>query len=306
MNFGTLGFSGKGSGYEIIGADTITRVGNRVLYTFLRTGSLALMKKAGKGGLLRVESKLFCDVLLVGGGGGGMIGGGGGGGVLFYRDYEFQAGEYPIVVGEGGGCGYENGVGSIMWINSSGGLTMIGQNLIAWGGGRGGTAFSGTPTTGSTNVTWSSIYGADGGCGGGAGANGASPYRGLGFPGQGFEGGYSLHSGDPWPGSSGGGAGAPGGNARTSSGTTTIIDPGGAGKVCNITGSNVTYGGGGGGNDWIRSVYGNGGAGGGGRGGGSGNGYNGTHGLGGGGGGSQQGNFSGSGGSGIVIISVPN
>ncbi len=306
MNFGTLGFSGRGSGYEIIGADTITRIGNRVLYTFLRTGNASLMEKAGKGGLLIVESKLVCDVLLVGGGGGGMVGGGGGGGVLFYQDYQFEAGEYPIFVGEGGGCGFANGQGNILWINSSGGLSMIGKDLIAYGGGRGGTFLSGTPTTGSTNITWSTLDGVNGGCGGGAGANGGIVNAGSGVAGQGFDGGYSTHKGDPWPGSSGGGAGAVGGNTRTQSGTTTIHDPGGDGKVCNITGTNVTYGGGGGGNDWIRNLGGNGGAGGGGAAGKAGNGQHGTNGLGGGGGGAQQGKYSGSGGSGIVIISVPN
>ena len=304
MNYGTFGFSGKGSGYEILNADVVSRIGNRTIYTFQNTGAL-VYKKNGRGGLLRVESKLICDILLVGGGGGGMRGGGGGGGVIFLRDYEFQAGEYPIIVGEGGGCGYEDGRGSVMYLNSSGGHSMVGKELIAYGGGRGGTAFSATPTTGSTNVTWDTNRGVDGGSGGGTG--GAASYKGLGTEGQGYDGGISLSAGDPWPGGSGGGAGGVGGNASINSGTTVaVISPGGAGKVCDITGTPVTYGGGGGGSAWTRDYYGNGGSGGGGRGGGTSNGRHGTNGLGGGGGGAAQGLFTGSGGSGVVIISCQN
>jgi hypothetical protein len=111
----------------------------------------------------------------------------------------------------------------------------------------------------------------------------------------------------PWLGSGGGGAGTRGTDVNTlgDPGANNVAGIGGAGKLINITGSDVSYaGGGGGGNFSGSSFYNDGGSGGGGRSGTSSVApIAGTNGTGGGGGGDGPDVFNGgNGGSGIVII----
>lgn len=107
----------------------------------------------------------------------------------------------------------------------------------------------------------------------------------------------------------GGGGGGSTGNGGNASGTTP--GNGGSGTVSNITGSNVTYGGGGGGSHNNNGTGGSGGSGGGGQGGSGGlsivQAVAGTDGLGGGGGGNAQGaGYPNNGGTGVVYVRLPN
>lgn len=221
--------------------------------------------------------------LLVGGGGGGgntgnfggpeVPGGGGGAG-------GFLTGTSSLTVG----TTYYFGVGGGAGPTGDGGNT-TGLGLTAYGGGHGGT---GNP-------------GGDGASGGG----GTGIYA--------FGNGYATHGAQGNNGGSnlaypsedsagGGGAGTAGGNVAPGGGI------GGDGIASSITGSSITYAGGGGG--VVGGSGSNGGAGGGGRGGDvNQNGSNGTNGLGGGGGGA--GGFGsptsgGYGGNGVAILRVPS
>ncbi len=205
-------------------------------------------------------------LVVAGGGSGGQAsyygsGGGGAGGLLYELDYEVFDQSYPIVVGSGG----------INWTN---GQNSSFDNLVAIGGGRGGSL-----SAGSKN-------GASGGSGGGGSGDGVG---GSGIGGQGYSGGGSWLN-------SGGGGGA------SSSGYDGGVNPpasnGGNGFTTDITGYSVCYAGGGGG---LRNGEGTGlGVCGGGNG--SYYGNDATPNTGGGGGGSGA-SGSRNGGSGIVVIS---
>lgn len=224
-------------------------------------------------------------VLVVGGGGGGgngsgvgiVAGGGGGGQVLYSSSQTFsEPGTIQITVGSHGG-GNSNGGTSKISINSV-------DVYVAKGGGKGSSG-SGAPTN----------SGAPAG-GGAARTNGFSESGGSGTQ----NGGNAYRSGSTVRAGGGGSSANNGGNATSSRG-----GHGGNGLTYDISGSNVTYGGGGGGG---ASTGGNGGSGGGGKGAsGSTSATAGTHNLGGGGGGGSGSSNNGArGGSGIVIISYPN
>jgi len=222
-------------------------------------------------------------LIVAGGGGGGRYysGGGGAGGLISGSGTLVSGTTYSIVVGAGGSGNVSSspGPGSQGSSSSFFGLTAI-------GGGYGNGTNSGSANGGS------------GGSGGGGGGPGGTASGGSGTSGQGNSGGNSSSSG----GAGGGGAGATGGSYPSGSGA------GGVGLSSSITGSATYYAGGGGGS--FDSAQGAGGNGGGGKG--ATNSLTATAGTantgGGGGGGSFASstvNYGASGGSGVVIISVP-
>ena len=229
-------------------------------------------------------------LVVAGGGGGGPAGGGGGAGGLLTGTTSLVLGTtYTVTVGTGGSGGVG---GSTLSNGSNGGNSIISgtglTTITSIGGGGGGGAYD-------TSVP-------SGGSGGGASANGSVQTGGSGTSGQGNAGGSNGGvSGIPFPGGGGGGAGAVGSNGSSGGGGN-----GGAGLSNSITGSAVTYAGGGGGSTYTSAYSGGtGGAGGGGNGSAGGTGTAGTNGLGGGGGGSAYPNSGPTGGSGVVIISLP-
>ena len=253
------------------------------------------------------DTKIACEILIVGGGGGGgggIGGGGGGGAVVHLPDIELPAGTYTIKVGNGG-------VGRQRYYASDNGSpsSIVNSNntirIIAKGGGG---------TTGGHDQGQGSVGGSGGGAAGpnskilNGGAKGTSSSLG-GFVGgiYGNPGGSNtdIRRSDWTNAPGGGGAGAAAANIAPSSG---VPGNGGDGKSFNITGRNIFYGGGGGGGG--HPTFGIGGKGGGGNGtsytnyGNGGNGQANTGG--GGGGGAWSETVGGNGGSGIVIIRYKN
>ena len=239
------------------------------------------------GGLSSItRGTVSFDYLVIGGGGGGAgspsvggggdLKGGGGGGAGRFRTGSTTAsgGTHTITVG-GGGAG---GTGDN---NGATGSTSSALSIESVGGGGGGKQ--------GTN----GLSGASGGGGGSPTATGGAATNGF-AGGNGAEGGGADESAG-----GGGGSSAVGGN-----GTGTNGGVGGAGTSSSITGSAVTYAGGGGGGAGVGGV---GGSGGGGAGSGNTNGVAGTANRGSGGGGSgTNGGFGpfngGNGGSGVVIL----
>ena len=250
---------------------------------------------------------ILASALIVAGGGGGGTGGGeggggGAGGLVYYGSetpktpngsaITLTAGQtYTATIGQGGTGATQygaNGGNGTSGGNSS--FTGSGLSLItALGGGTGGTY----PDNGAGHGN-----GVAGGSGGGGGGNssggGGSQTGGAGTSGQGFAGGDGFYNNNPQAYLGGGGGGA---SEVGETPTGTRAGNGGDGLAYSITGSSVTYAGGGGGHS---AGSGNTGAGSGGAGGGATSGANGTNGLGGGGGGN-----SGNGGSGVIILSIP-
>lgn len=189
-----------------------------------------------------IPPSVTIEYLVVAGGGGAgnapeWNAGGGAGGAInsSYSDIlpNITSLSYTVTVGSGGAGG------------SQGSNSIVFNNVIAIGGGRGGQAAAGGLAAGG-----------NGGSGGGGSANGFP--GGLGAPGQGYPGG----SGSPSNNGGGGGAGGAGGSAFGATAGT-----GGIGIDVSITGSNVTYAAGGtGGNTASNGTEnrGNGGSGGGG------------------------------------------
>lgn len=247
------------------------------------------------------------EVLCIAGGGGGgsYYGGGGGAGGVTYRNVtSTAAGSYPVTIGAGG-AGSNPGYGG-MGVNS----TVNG--ITANGGGGGGYFNAGSSTTG--------LAGGSGGGGAmGATANTSRAGGAANQTGSGGATGYGNAGGTGWRGSvggayrggGGGGAGAVGANSQQNDSTSPGSN-GGAGldlwsawAYATSTGVSGYYAGGGGGSAG-SSPAGSGGAGGGGRGaiGGVGSSHtSGTVNTGSGGGADDaNGQGSGAGGSGIVII----
>ena len=239
------------------------------------------------------------DILVIAGGGGGSGhggGGGGAGGLIYITSWSLAAGTHAVDVGAGGAH------------SSQGSDSTFGTGplLTAIGGGRG----SGSDSSGGTTEPWA------GGSGGGSSRvnvqfPGLQPSQSgdSGTYGFGNDGGVGVGTawGDPWGCGGGGGSGAAGANANTSS----PYQPGagGNGKSVSITGSAVTYAGGGGSGNHINHTNGHassGGSGGGGAGStgnpaadaGDATGY----GSGGGGAGINNGGGGGTGSAGVVII----
>ena len=292
------------------GARRIYRAGAYEVYEWTDTGD--------GNGFTVPEGGVVADILLVGGGGaGGMTrgGGGGGGGVIYTNTLDLAAGSYTVSVGAGGipqynasayqskdnnGEIYNKGItpDTATGGNSSviGGLV----ELVAFGGGGGGCFNYGSGDQANS-------AGLAGGCGGGAGGHNEKEISGgAGTEGQGFAGANNAK-----PSSGGGGGGGAGGVGALPDGSK--AGDGGSGKVIDITGVEMCYGGGGGGGGYAVT-YGIGGAGGGGDGNYDKHGpllsQNGVDGLGGGGGGGGAKNnngwygVGGVGGSGTVVVRV--
>jgi hypothetical protein len=244
-----------------------------------------------------ITSFLASYLVVAGGGSGGATssgtssgGGGGGAGGALTGLTTFTVGlTYYITVGAGGA--------STNLLGNNGANSQVVNfstfSIVAIGGGGGG---------GSTNAA--TVNGQSGGSGGGGGNNsGANAPGGSGTSGQGYAGGtLSGYAAPNYPGAGGGGAGAVG----TSVTSATVGGNGGAGISSSITGTSITYAGGGGGSTYNGGTPGTGGSGGGGAGAtGATAGTAGTVNTGGGGGGAAQGSYSGAGGSGVVILSIP-
>ena len=301
---------------------TETTVGSTRIHTFTGTGPFQVT----------TGQKNNASILIVGAGGagggrGGADGSGGGGaGALYYStSLTLNPGSYTVTIGAGGA-----GVGPATRGNSGGPSSVnFSSPLSAAGGGGGGTE---GPTP--------SRDGAPGGCGGGAGGYGSSHVGGTGSGATGGSNGAVSPStgwGNPGgnnqytsPDNNGGGGGGGAGSAGMPGKTPTTVPTqgdmtpqtgnGGNGLAYSISGSPITYAGGGGcgGNGHPSPAPQNnpgafGGFGGGGNGGGGpfGAATPGTPGRGGGGGGASStispapDHNSGSGGDGIVIISYP-
>lgn len=258
--------------------DPLTSTGDTATsYTALNGDTWRVHTWTGSGSFV-CGTNLSVQVLVVGGGGGGgnfLAGGGGGGGLVYNASKAITPGTYTVTVGAGG-------AGSLTPTSPGGnGGNSSALGITAFGGGGGGSINS--PAGGS------------GGCGGGGWTPGTGSQGGNGNSGVGFGGGGG-----------GGASGSPG----VSPGT---VQRGQDGLAFSISGSSVTYAGGGGGwNDSGMATASNnaGGAGGGGAGGvgsmtsgsGAANAVNGTDGLGGGGGGTDRIGNGGNGGCGVVII----
>jgi hypothetical protein len=256
------------------------------------------------------------EYLVVAGGGGGggssdnqnNYAGAGGGGAGGYRTGTVSdpgaARVYTVTVGGGAGTTAYNANGASGSVSSLAGTNTFTTITSAGGGGGGRENFTGNA----------------GGSGGGGGAsNGERPYNGNAgagntpsvSPSQGNSGGAGRNSpSQPYGGGGGGGASQAGqpGNAPSPH----DAGEGGTGTANSITGSSVTYAGGGGGgcHDGTGAEGGSGGGGRGGQHNGPQNGQAGTANLGGGGGGcgpnSPNAGDGGAGGSGVVILKVPS
>jgi hypothetical protein len=190
--------------------------------------------KLNKGGLI--------EYLIVGGGGGGggsdslVPGGGGGGGGVLQGTVKVDAGNYSIIVGNGGTAGNEQG---LLRASSNGGNSSF-WNFVAFGGGAGAHRTTsqqlGSPLSGATG---------GGGCppettlNTGLDRNQNRQFGARGLDGQGFAGGNASSYAFSTAGG-GGGAGGPG-----TDGTQFSAGDGGPGILSNITGTDVYYGGGG-------------------------------------------------------------
>jgi hypothetical protein len=194
-------------------------------------------------------------LVIAGGGGGGDDNGGGGGGAGGYRNsyssetsggggsseasLSFSVGTvYTITVG-GGGAGSSTTAKGVSGVDSSisgSGLTTI----TSIGGGGGGTNAA------------SNKVGINGGSGGGGSRDANTSSEGSGTANQGYDGGSALAVSAASAGG-GGGAGAVGYDGKISDGAgnnytlPSTISQGGAGLASSITGSSVTRAGGGGG-----------------------------------------------------------
>lgn len=216
-------------------------------------------------------------------------GGGGAGGVLANSAVLTIGSTYTITVGAGGAAN-----------TATNGSNSTAFGVTAFGGGYGGF--------GSNSVINNGNGGGSGGGGGSSNIN-ASSSGGSGVSGQGYAGGTGNGSSTPTSRAAGGGGGAGSvGSNGTSGGAG---GAGGIGVASSITGSSIYYaGGGGGGGKNSGGTGGNGGGGNGGGGNGS-SGVNGSANTGGGGGGAYDDNTEiiasklASGGSGVVILSIP-
>ena len=244
------------------------------------------------------------DFLVIAGGAGGAGqnagGGGGAGGYRTSTQSTFDGVAITVTVGDGssGTFNSKSSNGSNSSISGSG-LTTI---TSAGGGGAG---------FGNTGSGGEGLAGGSGGGGAGwnynsnwSGGSGNTPST---SPVQGYAGGNGAVNDAPNErgGGGGGGSSAVGANATTNGGGSGNGGNGGAGTASSITGSAVTRAGGGGGGMYVGTA-GTGGAGGGGNGGLNTGGSNGTinTGSGGGGAGDTGGSVGGSGGKGVVILSM--
>jgi hypothetical protein len=206
---------------------------------------------------------ILCDILLVGGGGaGGSAGGSGGGGdVLEFNNIILDAGNYRILVGNGGVYVASNNYTGNVGKNSS--ITINNNTLTAAGGGGGG-AYGYSPAVGWTSSSPSAIPTAtflhpitlvsvtsSGGGGGGANQSTAGA-TGTGISGNG---GRNSDNNGVTGGAGGGAAPPPLGNGGNSTITgSSFTGNGGKGISSYITGTLIEYGGGGAGGRWNDTV----------------------------------------------------
>ena len=230
------------------------------------------------GAWQRITSNPPYDItysVIAGGGSGGTAGGGGGAGGMRQGTLTLLVGTtYTVTIGAGGASVSRWGSGG-----NQGSSSVFGS-ITSIGGGSGGHGAGGS---------------------GGSGGGGAQGNGGSGTVGQGNDGGNGNTGSPGYPGGGGGGAGAAGQNAANS----TTAGNGGTGLASTI--DSVLYAGGGGGG--TRTGTAGAGANGGGGGSNSSHGTAGTANTGGGGGGnggSNNGTNTGAGGSGRVIIKVPD
>ncbi len=199
---------------------TITKKNGYMIHTFTESGTFDL------------PNSTYADILLVGGGGGGgngygAAGGGGAGGMIVIEHTTFLAGKHTVTIGAGGLGGIRNRENG----GNGGDTVFYGHTAIGGGGGAG---------------IWD-VHGLAGGSGGGAYSmtlmNNRGPYNGgTGVEGQGHNGGGSVLNNDNSDNFGAGGGGA--GEAGYSS-TVSAPGKGGDGLMCDITGEEVWYAGGG-------------------------------------------------------------
>tara|TARA_R110002096_G_scaffold366798_1_gene560114 strand:+ start:457 stop:2136 length:1680 start_codon:yes stop_codon:yes gene_type:complete len=247
---------------------------------------------------ITVSAPVVIDLLIVAGGGGSLkdnAGGGGGGGMRKFTSQNLTGAiTYTCTVGAGGvgvnGGGFGNDGADSSFAGS--GIT----TLTATGGGGG--------SGGSTQAGHGGAGGGSGYIGAGKGGHGNTPST---TPSQGADGGEANTGSPNYAGHGGGGGGASGQTGIN--GNSQDGGHGGNGTADSITGSSVTYAGGGGASCELGGTGGSGGSGGGGAGRNDNqnlNGEDGTDGLGGGGGATYgQSYYGGSGGDGVVIIRIP-
>jgi len=207
--------------------------GDYTVHTFTTTGNQNFV----------VTGSGSADILVVAGGGsGGYYGAGGGaGGVLYGTNINLSASTYVVKIGAGGTPDTSHGRGEADRTSINGGESKFGSLTSAIGGGEGGHGATGTV---------SDSIGANGGSGGGGShadnggtstqSSGSSLTSNFGTSGgngrTGFSSSNEVSAG-------GGGAGAVGVQGDTSGNG----GVGGAGTSSSISGSAVTYAGGGGG-----------------------------------------------------------
>ena len=222
---------------------TITTSGGQRIHTFTSSGNLVFPDGYG--------SKSATYLIVAGGGSGGNNtsgsfengGGGGAGGMLTGSTTLANNTTYAIVVGAGGARPSGNANGTTKGSDSTGlSQTAIGGGGGVYNGGVGGSASNGGSGGGAIN--WDSN-------------NANQP--GTGTSGQGNDGGNGSGS----AGTNGGTGGGGGKSAAGQNSSGTQAGNGGAGQASSISGSSVTYAGGGGGG---AGQGGSGGAGGGGAG----------------------------------------
>jgi len=259
---------------------TITYDGSYTVHSFTTSGTFTVTN----------SSNNTCLVLVVGGGGGGAgshtgnLGSGGGGGAGEYAyNSSFSCVTSSITIGAGGSQVSQNSQGN-------NGTNSIYSSITAKGGGGGGLDVGKNGGSGGGGAGFST---------GGAGGSHSGSYTGT-------SGGTGESRATAGAGAGGGGAGVAGENGGTDGAQ--FGGDGGNGLSNSISGSSITYAGGGGGGE--VSTPSTGGTGGGGNGGvgGTTKPTNGTANTGGGGGGGGSGgtgsfNIGAKGGSGIVIIS---
>ncbi|MFZ2957490.1 MAG: glycine-rich domain-containing protein [Candidatus Ozemobacteraceae bacterium] len=238
-NGGTGGGGGGATGVTKGGAfGNVTEKNGYRIHTFLESGTF-----------VSPVCGVF-DVLIVAGGGGGgsdMGGGGGGGGVIYIPGYAVASGQSVAIIVGAGGAGAPAGTGQARGTDGSdSSIGTIQETLTAIGGGGGASGHSYNTSPGGNG-------GSGGGCSGAGGLVSATygGIRGLGTPGQGYDGGASIGTWYP-----GGGGGAGGAGTRNPA-------HGGVGTATSILGSTYYFGGGGGGSGYSCNG-GNGGNGGGG------------------------------------------
>jgi hypothetical protein len=219
----------------------------------------------------------LCDILIVGGGGAGgtyIGGGGGGGGVLYIQNATIPIGTYNINVGKGG-TGF-SGAGASTTAQNGSSSKAFGIEVFGGGyGGSGGWGTGGNGQTGSNGGSGGGGGSAPPPSGAGVGGSVIQPsftssvitvntynyYGGAGATSMIFNG-----NAGGWVGANGGGGA--GGNAPANTDQANA-GAGADGIAINITGTSYFWGGGGGGGQYAGGKAGNGGKGGGGGGNGS-------------------------------------